>query len=407
MTLFEICPQIHRHFHHYIRVICTTRRLCHTECNRDGLDLPAPAAHPALIENSRGYQKPWELGVTCSYWYTTSIYDISTWSERHGSYARDTAVGKRERMVQKMVTHPSTTVTSRRREGGEDGDDGAGMEQQNGQAAKMPEASEGSHKPSGSSPSAVLASKDTLRLLRRRGKGEAQERVTTHPILMRGGTENARDLACRGRPEGGGEAGATVATREQDVKSERGGQYGRMDTDGSIVAKSAYDRCIGYKYFKLVADYPSPLFLYAGPSTSLLQALMAADDRDNTSLTSSSSSWPKLKPRVELRLKAHEQLTSTKWDNSRWFFALLPCPSASSLLVIVNCVTQAKKEWFFLMWPLEHMCFTVLLMRDGDNETESRGEGNGQWEMSEGNEKQEMGGEGDDRGARERAGRGR
>ncbi|KAI1782855.1 hypothetical protein LXA43DRAFT_1068212 [Ganoderma leucocontextum] len=88
---------------------------------------------------------------------------------------------------------------------------------------------------------------------------------------------------------------------------------------------------------------PSPLFLYAGLSTSLFQALMVADDRDNTSPTSSSSPRPKLKPRVELRLKAREQLTSTKWDNSRWFFALLPCPSASSLLVIVNCVTQAKK----------------------------------------------------------------
>ncbi|KAI1789365.1 hypothetical protein LXA43DRAFT_1062875 [Ganoderma leucocontextum] len=125
----------------------------------------------------------------------------------------------------------------------------------------------------------------------------------------------------RRRPEGRGEAGATVATREQDVKSksERGGQYGRMvlkgqqtrgggrgkveegetttwaqDTNGSIVTKSVYD-----------SQDLSPLFLYAGPSTLLLQVLMAADDCDNTLPTSSSSSRPKLKLQVELWLKAH------------------------------------------------------------------------------------------------------
>ncbi|PIL33720.1 hypothetical protein GSI_04345 [Ganoderma sinense ZZ0214-1] len=78
---------------------------------------------------------------------------------------------------------------------------------------------------------------------------------------------------------------------------------------------------------------PSSLPFAGGPS-SLFQAIMAGetDDTPPTSTSTSSSARQKVKARVELRLKAREQLTSGKWDhNSKIVLALEENALANSL----------------------------------------------------------------------------
>ncbi|KAI1790348.1 hypothetical protein LXA43DRAFT_511318 [Ganoderma leucocontextum] len=137
---------------------------------------------------------------------------------------------------------------------------------------------------------------------------------------------------------------------------------GRLWELSFVVAKSEHDRRLGYRHFKagswvvrlallphspptcidsrLVIEDPRsrsqglppppPSSPYTGPPTSLLQAIMAGDD--DTPSTPSSSSRPRLKPTVELRLKAREQLTSAKWDNnSQVVIALEESALANSL----------------------------------------------------------------------------
>ena len=76
------------------------------------------------------------------------------------------------------------------------------------------------------------------------------------------------------------------------------------------------------------SSFSSPSSPFAGPPTSLLQAIMAGDP----DTASPSNEGARAKPRVELRLKAREQLTSAKWDtNSQVVMALEESALANSL----------------------------------------------------------------------------
>ncbi|KAM5537909.1 hypothetical protein V8D89_008385 [Ganoderma adspersum] len=83
------------------------------------------------------------------------------------------------------------------------------------------------------------------------------------------------------------------------------------------------------------SSYSSPSLPFGGGPSSILQAILAGDS-DAMPSTSPSTSTPstraKVKPRVELRLKAREQLTSGKWDhNSKVVLALEENALANSL----------------------------------------------------------------------------